>query len=192
MFHIITGGSGSGKSAYAEDCIIRYYGENSEKTLYYIATMEPYGKEMEKKIERHRNMRAGKGFQTIECYSDLKNAVSQIAEYGSCVLLECMSNLVANEFYKKVLKAEQKKETLDPKTEEQVVQKIWADIQLLLEKCDSLVVVTNEVCSVFEVVSEEMIRYKKILSSVNCKMAVYADKVTEVVYGIPVEMGERR
>ena len=62
--------------------------------------MIPFGKETEEKIARHRKLRAGKGFETIECYTDLKKAaeILQTKETGS-VLLECMSNLVANEMY---------------------------------------------------------------------------------------------
>ena len=74
--------------------------------LYYIATMVPYGKETEQKILRHRQMRNGKGFETLECFTDLKKMVqtepgfrADAAEEGICVLLECMSNLTANELY---------------------------------------------------------------------------------------------
>ena len=56
MLHVITGGSGSGKSAYAENWLLEQreknlYDENSENTNpsapLYIATMIPYGKEGE-------------------------------------------------------------------------------------------------------------------------------------------------
>ena len=66
----------------------------------------PYGKETEQKILRHRQMRNGKGFETLECFTDLKKLVqtepgfrADAAEEGICVLLECMSNLTANELY---------------------------------------------------------------------------------------------
>ena len=41
-------------------------------------------------------MRAGKGFETVECYTGLKNVKLPA---GCVVLLECMSNLVANEMF---------------------------------------------------------------------------------------------
>ena len=173
MFHLITGGSGSGKSAYAEERIVAYHKQN---VLYYIATMQPYGKEMEEKIKRHRKMREGKGFQTIECYTDLKE---QHVEKGSSVLLECMSNLVANECYR----------ALEEMDEERIIMSICEGVTHLRNQCDNLVVVTNEVCSECTTDSVDMIRYKKILSRINCAMAREADRVTEVVYGIPVEVG---
>ena len=72
MFHLITGGSGSGKSEYAEQKLMEYASHSKRnKKRYYIATMIPFGKETEEKIARHRKLRAGKGFETIECYTDL-------------------------------------------------------------------------------------------------------------------------
>lgn len=67
MLHVITGGSGSGKSAYAENWLLEQreknlYDENSENTNpsapLYIATMIPYGKEGETKVIRHRETAA--------------------------------------------------------------------------------------------------------------------------------------
>ena len=92
MIHLVTGGSGSGKSAYAEQCILDFGGTRR----VYIATMQPFGAEGQARIARHRKMRAAKQFSTIECYTNLKEVE---LEPGSDVLLECMSNLVANEMY---------------------------------------------------------------------------------------------
>ena len=137
MFHLITGGSGSGKSEYAEQKLMEYASHSKRnKKRYYIATMMPFGKETEEKIARHRRLRAGKGFETIECYTDLKKAaeVLQTKETGS-VLLECMSNLVANEMY-------------DPSgAGENAEESILAGIHKLQKASDDLVVVTNEVFS---------------------------------------------
>ena len=64
MIHLVTGGSGSGKSEYAENWLT---GRNKKDGTYiYIATMQPYTEETMKKIERHHRLRAGKGFRTLE------------------------------------------------------------------------------------------------------------------------------
>ncbi|MFR3921236.1 MAG: bifunctional adenosylcobinamide kinase/adenosylcobinamide-phosphate guanylyltransferase [Dysosmobacter welbionis] len=39
----------------------------------YIATMEPSDEECLRRIDRHRQIRAGRGFVTVECYRDLRN-----------------------------------------------------------------------------------------------------------------------
>ena len=38
MFHVVTGGSGSGKSAYAEEQICMLKKKTNSRHLYYIAT----------------------------------------------------------------------------------------------------------------------------------------------------------
>ena len=58
MITLITGGSGSGKSAYAEEQVLL----EGEARRIYIATMYPYDEESHRRIDRHRRMRAGKGF----------------------------------------------------------------------------------------------------------------------------------
>ena len=92
MMHLITGGSGSGKSAYAEAQVLAA----GEGRRIYIATMIPRGEEGRQRVSRHRLLRAEKQFETIECYTSLQALT--LPENGT-VLLECMSNLVANEMF---------------------------------------------------------------------------------------------
>lgn len=58
MMTLILGGSGSGKSAYAEDYLLRAAGD---KKKYYIATMQIRDAEMQAKVDRHHRLRQGKG-----------------------------------------------------------------------------------------------------------------------------------
>ena len=64
MMVVVTGASGSGKSEYAEGVAVKLAGKGD---LYYLATMRVYGEEGVRRVERHRKLRAGKGFQTAEC-----------------------------------------------------------------------------------------------------------------------------
>ena len=84
MFYVVTGGSGSGKSAFAEDLICRNHDVSgtgqSGDSLIYIATMVPYGEETKRKIRRHREMRMNKGFSTIECYTGLDALTENVPE----------------------------------------------------------------------------------------------------------------
>ena len=61
MIYLISGGSGSGKSKFAEDEAVKYKGRK-----LYIATMENKSRSAKKRILKHRNMRQGKGFDTIK------------------------------------------------------------------------------------------------------------------------------
>ena len=55
----VTGGSGSGKSAFAEQQVV----DSGIARRIYLATMEAYGEEGRARVERHRALRAGKGFE---------------------------------------------------------------------------------------------------------------------------------
>lgn len=187
MLELVTGGSGSGKSAYAENRICELNQQNPAP-LFYIATMYPYGAETQKKIERHRIQRAGKGFETLEWYTGLEEhlentlqedgALEESSLKGCNVLLECMSNLVANELY------------METGAKEQTEQAILAGIRKLQEQCANVVIVTNEVFSESVPDTVEMKEYKRILGRINCEIARMADQVTEVIYGLPQEKKE--
>ena len=155
MMTVVTGGSGSGKSAFAEDKIVSF----GPAKRIYIATMHPYDEESHKRVARHQKMRAGKGFETVECYTGLKNL--DFPE-NAVVLLECMSNLVANEMY-------------DP-----------SGAKKLSSQVRHLVIVTNEIFSEAASYEGDTIRYQEYLGIINQNIGKMADEVVEVVYGIPI------
>ena len=188
----MTGGSGSGKSAYAESLL-----SSCEGIRYYIATMQIYDAEGEKKVERHRKLRAGKGFLTIEspmnvgkiriaCAGEAEQAqyrqeAERKVQGGSekkSALLECMSNLTANEMFTKD----------GMKSEEEVVEKIVSEIQTLSQKLDNLVIVTNNVFEDGVIYDAGTMEYLRALGRINTALARLADRVAEVVVGIPVEL----
>ncbi|MDO5539068.1 MAG: bifunctional adenosylcobinamide kinase/adenosylcobinamide-phosphate guanylyltransferase [Eubacteriales bacterium] len=169
MFWVVTGGSGSGKSAYAEQKIM----ELGNRKRYYVATMECMDEESKNRIKRHRNMRAGKQFETLECPRNLDKVV--LKEKESAVLLECMSNLCANEFFDG--KGHTPAETAD---------KILHGLENILGQCGHLVVVTNEIFSDAADLDEYSLKYLECLGMINSRMAKYADGFIEVVYGIPI------
>ena len=167
MMILVTGGSGSGKSAFAEDCVIAC----GEMPRIYIATMYPFDEESRKRVKRHRDMRFGKGFETVECYTGLSGV--KVPE-GCIVLLECMSNLVANEFFR------------EDGTHENTEVEILKGIRNLKTQAENLIVVTNEIFSEAASYEGETEAYQKVLGKVNQRLGIMADSVVEVVYGIPV------
>lgn len=168
MITLITGGSGSGKSAFAESQVTAC----PAARRIYIATMFPYDEESFRRIDRHREMRAGKGFETVERYTDLKNL--QLPP-DCCVLLECMSNLVANEMFQ------------ENGAGSNTVQEVLEGIRRLEEKTVHLFIVTNEISSDGIVYDPETIRYQKYLGEINAGIGKMVSRVLEVVYGIPIE-----
>lgn len=167
MLHLIIGGSGSGKSEYAEKLMMR----EPEGKRIYLATMKPWDEECRQKIERHRIMRRGKGFTTMECYGRLDSlAIPQ----GSSVLLECLGNLTANLFYSQEAEGED------------MAQILTNDILDLQKRTKTLMIVTNDIFSDGLFYGVETEAYRAVLGQVNKNLAKEADQVTEVVYGIPV------
>ena len=74
MMTLVTGGSGSGKSEYAERLAVA-----GGTPRIYVATMIPWDDEGWRRIEKHRAMRAGKGFETVECYTGLERLAGELA-----------------------------------------------------------------------------------------------------------------
>ena len=181
MIHLITGGSGSGKSVYAEQQIVKY-NRRYDAPFLYVATMTPFGEEIKEKIRRHQRQRLDLGFLTIEKYRDL----SELAVPDNAgILLECVSNLTANECYEDKVGIE---DAADRGRYERAYGAVINGIAHLARQTEHLVIVTNEVHSDIQGYSEETEQYRKLLGRINCELAKRADKVTEVVYGIPVRI----
>ena len=175
MITVITGGSGSGKSEYAESILLA----SGAKYQYYLATMEVFGKEDEKKVERHKELRRGKGFVAIEQPRDLAGVDFQSPWEETAVLVECMGNLTANEFFAGGQAAAKEEEVL-------LEAKIVHGIGVLASQAKDLILVTNEVFSDGEEYSKETMDYIRMLGRINQKLFAMADRVIEVVCGIPV------
>ncbi len=176
---LITGGSGSGKSEYAEKTASELKKNLSLESVIYIATMLPMGDETVRKIKRHRKMRANKGFLTKECYK-----TEDIIKISKCemfkrsiILLECMSNLTANEIFSF--------------KNENAYRDIVDGMKEVSEKSGGLIIVTNEVFSDGVEYDGETSKYMECLGRINCALAGFAEEVTEVVCGIPVILSGR-
>lgn len=179
MLRLVTGGSCSGKSAFAEKLAIEEKKKHPAGTLYYVATMVPYDEECQERIRRHRRMRKDKDFVTRECHTDLSRLT---AEKEDVFLIECLSNLLANEMYEKTGRLQEKSSA--PFCVEEVIA---APVRRLAGQCAAVIVVTNEVFSEGIAFPQETALYLQLLGKSNCLLARAADSVTEVICGIPVE-----
>ena len=183
MLVLITGGSGSGKSAYAEEYTV---GISGEKKKYYLATMQVFDEEGQRRIERHRKQRSGKGFVTIEQQTSICAALEKMDDFREnpaeerTALLECLSNLIANEMFSGGM----------PGSFMAVADKAVREIEMLNRGLEHLVIVTNNVFEDGIIYDETTMEYLKALGSVNERLAIMADRVVEVVVGIPVIVKE--
>ena len=173
MMTLIIGGSGSGKSAYAEDYMVSI---SEDRKKYYIATMQIYDEEGKRKVERHRMLRGGKGFSTIEQPVDIGKAAEKMEAEDRTALLECVSNLTANEMFSGEV----------PATEEVITEKIAGGIAVLNRELTHLVIVSNNVFEDGNVYDKTTMAYIRAMGRINQKLAEMADEVVEVVVGIPI------
>ena len=163
---LLTGGSGCGKSSFAESLVMKF-----PLPRLYVATMQSYGAESEAKIARHRAMRSTKGFETIESQTDVGKI--ELPE-GGTVLLECLCNLTANEMFD------------DEGNERDPYEKILREVSQLADRADNLILVTNDVGSDAEDYSDSTLRYVDTLGRLNEAFAARFDAVYELVCGIPL------
>ncbi|MBQ7707993.1 MAG: bifunctional adenosylcobinamide kinase/adenosylcobinamide-phosphate guanylyltransferase [Lachnospiraceae bacterium] len=173
MTILVYGGSGSGKSAFAEKKTTEL---NKGNKLYYLATMQVYDDEDRERIKRHRKLRYGKGFTTVEQPKNIDKILDSLSNEKCDVLLECMSNLVANEMFDGDSK------------DKSVFDKIKADITKLDACCDNLVLVSNNIFEDGITYDREAEDYKEILGNVNSFLSSISEEVWEVVAGIPVRL----
>ena len=162
MLTIIIGGAGSGKSAFAEAHVCKLPGRK-----IYLAAMLARDGESLARIERHRAQRAHLGFETLERGLDLAGAEIPA---GANVLLEDLSNLLANELYEPAGGG---------------ADAVYRALARLIESCENLTIVTNEVFSGGADYGEESLRYMRALADLNRELAAQADLVAEVVCGLP-------
>ena len=162
MFAMIIGGSASGKSALAER-----WAASLPLPRIYLAAMQVLDEESRARVLHHRAMRAGKGFETIEAPTALWNTDLPA---GATVLLEDLSNLLANEMFS---------------PEGGGSEAALHGVQSLLARCDHLILVTNEVFSGGANYDGETEDYLAELAWLNRTLAAEAGAVVEVVCGLP-------
>lgn len=167
MIILIIGGSGSGKSEFAEQMAETLnHGE-----LIYLATMKPVGEEGRQRVARHRRMRKDKGFATVECATHLERITGSKRQ---TILLECISNLLANEMFD------------EEGGREKAGEAVLAEVKRLGAETAHMIIVTNNVFADGMEYDEYTKQYLKEIAAVNEELARWADKVIEVVYGIPL------
>ena len=164
MIVLLTGGSGCGKSTYAEKLIAAI----PEDKRVYIATMQVYDEESVRRVARHRAQRADKGFETVERPKDLAGLC---LAPGATALLEDLPNLLANEMF-----------------DGGDWTRILPGLRALAARCENLVMVTNDVFADGVIYPSSTDEYLRRLARINAGAAALADYAAEVVYSIPVPL----
>ncbi|MBP5609090.1 MAG: bifunctional adenosylcobinamide kinase/adenosylcobinamide-phosphate guanylyltransferase [Lachnospiraceae bacterium] len=173
MITLVCGTPGSGKSARAEEL----FSQTEAVNKYYIATMEVFDAEGEKRVEKHRKAREGKGFITIEIPCNVDRALEDIKDPAhSAVLLECLSNLAGNEMHADGI-------TYHPVTDaelSEMTERISADILRLSDAVSELIVVANMFPEEDDMYDEETETYVRLNNALTGRIRLMADKVVDI------------
>ena len=170
MITYIYGGVSSGKSEYAEELIS---GEFNKKI--YLATMENAGEHAGKRVEKHLLQREGKGFFTVEEPREIKDLN---VDEDDNILLEDLTNLLSNNLFNEAGLKNNFKE---------ITEEIFSDIITLKSRCNSVFIVGNDIFSTERNQSRELDIFIDCLYSLHKQIIEAADRVIEVVYGLPYD-----
>ena len=175
---LITGGSGSGKSAYAERTLLSRMPPEGGGRAVYLATMENTGPEAAARVARHRAMRArhgeaaGRTFVTLEQPVDLGGAA---VLPGDFVLVEDLGNLLANELWSPAGAGRAGAEA-----------RILSGVKALMERAALLAVVSVDIFAGGDGYAPEILDYIRTLGRLHRTLAALAEERAEVVCGIPL------
>ena len=172
MMTLVIGGAASGKSAFAESLCLECSGPR-----VYVATMDATGEAGARRVARHRVLREGKGFETLERTRGIEALAMQVPA-GCTLLLEDVGNLMANELFAGAPACEPDAEG--------AVRAASRGIEALLAAARDAVVVTVDVFRDGVRYDEGTETWRRAVAQVNARVAARADRVVEVVCGIPV------
>jgi len=168
----ISGGVRSGKSSFAEQCAKTIAQETC--SLHYIATAMRTDKEMEARIAHHQHERQYDRWQTWEQPYDL-DVLLPIFSERHVVLLDCLTNLWANELFRD-----------DEWNVHVKVPRIAQQIKQLGEKVKALIVVSNELFCDGVPKERGTYAYMHGLGLLHQHIAAWSDVAILMKYGLPI------
>lgn len=176
---LVTGGSRSGKSTFAEQ---QYYDVDE---VLYIATAIVTDEEMKDRIKKHKTSR-NQNWTTFEGYKDLHIAIEN--SNLNNILLDCVTIMVTNLMFEENIDFDnitmEKFDELQLKIKNQFTKLIYTARELN----KNLVMVTNEVGS--GLVPEYKLGriYRDLAGFINQHIAALCDEVYFTACGLPLKL----
>lgn len=166
MSTFISGGCKNGKSFYAQRIA-----QSAGTPLYYIATMIPHDSEDDARILRHQNERAGWGFETLECGTNILSCLDHANAQGS-FLLDSVTALLSNEMF-----------TPDGSFHPEAADKIAMELTEFVRRAPNTVLVSDYIYSDAARYDDWTETYRRGLARIDRALAAVCDCVIEVVNG---------
>lgn len=175
---LITGGSRSGKSAYAQKLAEALQGPRA-----YLATCPVLDEEMAERCRKHQEARSAAAWKTIEEETDIADVIRKDRTH-SVILVDCLTLWVNNLTFR----AEQEGRLM---TEEDIAN----GCRHMLEACGAfagtVIFVTNEVGMGIVPDNPAGRRFRDLAGRCNQIIAAGADEVIFMVSGIPWPVKKR-
>ena len=165
----IAGGCKTGKSTLAQKLAVRLCPRG--RPLYYIATMAPADDEDKARITRHREERAGFGFNTVEMPRDVQSILDKCDRNGF-FLFDSVTALLANEMFGG-----------DGSVNLEAYKKIILDLDGLLAAVNNIAVVSDYIHSDALMYDDITEAFRSGLARVHKNLARTCDAVVESYYG---------
>jgi adenosylcobinamide kinase/adenosylcobinamide-phosphate guanylyltransferase len=174
---LVVGGARSGKSDFAQELAERMF--SSEK--YFLATCPVFERsdaDMAARVQKHKDSRQGRGWQTVEEELDLCRVMANFpVEAG--VLIDCLTLWVSNLLHQKGDNG------VDEEEIELHIEKLFESCR---ERSGDVLLVTGEVgCGV---IPENALarHFRDLVGRCNQTAGRFADTVFMVTCGIPVKI----
>ena len=170
---LVTGGTRSGKSEFAEQLVMR----RGERYLY-MATAKITDEEMARRVEKHQKRRSSR-WTTHEGYHELWRVLEEEGKNYDGILLDSVSSMLTNLLFDFI--GEVDWDTFD-----------FADVDFKAAAAEQrklpLVVVTDEIG--LGVIPDTYLgrAFRDMMGLANQKLAAAADEVYFVISGIPVKI----
>ena len=169
MNYFLSGGAKNGKSSLAQEIVCAQSGPR-----YYLATMIPHDDEDRLRIRRHLENRAGLGFQTVECGTDILSSLSRMEPDGA-VLLDSVTALLSNEMFR-----------ADGTMDEDAGARLARELTELAEKTGNCVFVCDNIFADAGAYGEWTERYRQALGALGAALCRVCEAAGEVCCGVPV------
>lgn len=166
----ISGGAKNGKSGYAQNLAAAL---SQGGKHYYVATMIPVDEEDRERIRRHVADRAGMGFETVECGTNILSCLEKAQTEGT-FLLDSVTALLQNAMFPKEKNYEM---DLD------AAGRCAEDVVHLANRVANIVLVSDYIYSDAESYDPSTECYRECLAGIDRLLAKECDTVIEFSVG---------
>ena len=176
---LVTGGSRSGKSKYAENL---YQGLDD---VLYIATAIVTDEEMKDRIAHHKKSR-NQNWATVEQYKNLDKIIASYPQKN--VLLDCVTVMVTNLMFEIDMDIEEMSQDQMDDLEKFILNKFKLLINQVKSNGKNIILVTNEVgCGLVPEYKLGRI-FRDVVGRVNQQLAKWSNEVYLVACGLPLQL----